>query len=431
MRGFCIEETANKDTFKSYVFFWVGQLFSILGSSITQFIIVWWLTIVYESPTILSLASFAYLLPLTIVFLIAGVITDRWNRKKIIIIADSLQAFVTLIIIILFNLEIVNPILIIIMNAFLGTFQGFHIPTVSAIVPTMIPKDKLSRMNGVNFLLTSFLQILAPIMSAMLLALFPIKIILWIDPITFLIALIPLFFIKIPLIKPEMISKKKNSFINDLKIGFKTLRLIPVVFMMLLIAMFVNFLMRPFSLLLPYFIYFNHSGTATDLAFVIAFLYGGMILGALISSIKKSWKHSVSIYFMGELIIMLTIGIFAVSPHGYFIYMAIVVAFYGLVIPIINTIYLTTMQLKVPADKMGRISSIDYALSMAISPIATILAGPLGELLGVPNLILYCSIIGIIIALIFWWITYLQIKNKGKNEFEIKEIKVDLSQTEI
>ncbi len=317
------------------------------------------------------------------------------------------------------------------MNVFLGTFQGFHIPTVSAIVPTMIPKDKLSRMNGFNFLLTSFLQILAPIISAMLLALFPIKIILWIDPITFLIALTPLFFIIIPLIKPEMISKKKNSFINDLKIGFKTLRLIPVVFMMLLIAMFVNFLMRPFSLLSPYFIYFNHSGTATDLAFVTAFLYGGMILGALISSIKKSWKHSVSIYFMGELIIMLTIGIFAVSPHGAFVFMAIVVFFIGLVIPINNTIYLTIMQLKVPADKMGRISSIDYALSMAISPIATVLAGPLGDLWGVPNLILYCSIIGIIIVLILWWITNLRINNNSNNEFEIKEIKVNSTQIEL
>ncbi|MFX1385534.1 MAG: MFS transporter [Promethearchaeota archaeon] len=420
-----MEETANKDTFKSYLFFWLGQLFSILGSSITQFIIFWWLTIDTESPTILSLAGFAYSLPITIVFLIAGVITDRWNRKKIIIIADTFQAFFTLIIIIMFNLEIVNPIFIIIINTFLGTFQGFHIPTVSAIVPTMVPKDKLSRMNGVNYLFIGFLQILAPIISAMLLALFPIKIILWIDPITFLIAITPLIFIKIPLIKPEMISKKKNSFIEDFKIGFKTLRLIPIVFMMLLIAMFVNFFIRPFSFLLPYFIYSNHSGTAKDLAFVIAFLNGGMFLGALISSIKKSWKHSVSIYFMGELIIMFSIGIFAVSPHGSFVFMAIVVAFFGLVVPIINTIYLTTMQLKVPADKMGRVSSIDYAISMAITPIATILAGPLGELLGVPNLILYCSILGIIITLIIWWITLLRIKKDGNNEFKFKEIKVD------
>ena len=108
-----------------------------------------------------------------------------------------------------------------------------------------------------------------------------------------------------------------------------------------------------------------------------------------------------------------------------------VVAIGGLVIPIINTIYLTTMQLNVPVDKMGRISSIDYALSMAISPIATIVAGPLAELLGVPNLIFYCSIIGIIITFIVWWMTYLRIKNNGSKEFEINDLNVDSTQTEL
>ena len=211
-------------------------MFSILGSSITQFVIIWWLTIITGSPTILSIASFAYILPLTIVFLIAGVITDRWNRKKIIVVVDSLQAFITLILIILFNLGVENPILIIIINSLLGLFQGFHIPTVSAIVPTMVPKDKLSRMNGVNFLMRSFIQIIGPIIAAVLLALFPIKIILWLDPITFLIAFVPLILIKIPSIKPEIDSKKKNSFREDFKIGFQTLKVIPVVLMMLLIT---------------------------------------------------------------------------------------------------------------------------------------------------------------------------------------------------
>ena len=406
-------------------------MFSILGSSITQFVIVWWLTIITGSPTILSIASFAYILPLTIVFLIAGVITDRWNRKKIMVVVDSLQAFVTLILIILFNLGVENPILIIIINSLLGLFQGFHIPTVSAIVPTMVPKDKLSRMNGVNFLMRSFIQIIGPIIAAVLLALFPIKIILWLDPITFLIAFVPLILIKIPSVKPEIDSKKKNSFREDFKIGFQTLKVIPVVLMMLLISMFINFLLTPLGLLMPYFIYFNHSGTASDLAFILAFLNGGMLLGALISSIKKTWKHAVSIYFIGELIIMLTIGIFAVSPHRSFLFMAIVVAFGGLVIPIINTIYLTIMQLKVPADKMGRISSIDYAISMAISPIAVIVAGPLAELIGVPNLIFYCSIIGIIITFILWWMTHLRIKNNGKKEIKINDFNVDSAQIEL
>lgn len=355
---------------------------------------------------------------MTIVIPIAGVIIDRWNRKRIIVVVDSLQAFITLLIIFLFYFEMTDPILIILINGLLGIFQGFHIPTVTAIVPTMVPKDKLNRINGVNFLFTSFIQLIAPIISATFLSFFPIKIILWIDPITFIIAFIPLLLIKIPKIRTVITSEKKKSFIEDFKIGFLTLKLIPIVFMMLLVAMFVNFLWRPFTILMPYFVRFDHSGNASDLAFVLAFLNGGMLFGALIASFKKEWKHGTSIYFGGELTLMLAYAIIAVSPYGFFLQMSIGAAIFGFLVPILNTIYLTIMQIKVPADKMGRISSIDYAISMAISPIGTIISGPLGEIFGVPNLFLYCAIIGMIITIILWYFTHTRINNNKMKELE-------------
>ena len=166
-------ELANKNTYKSYKLFYLGQLFSLLGSSITQFIIVWWITIQTESIIILSIATFAYILPMTFAMPIAGVIVDRYNRKKLILIVDSLQASVTLIIIMLFNLKITEPILIIILNGLLGLFQGFHMPTVSAIVPTMVPKDKLSQINGISYLFSGFIHTIGPIIAAMLLAFLP------------------------------------------------------------------------------------------------------------------------------------------------------------------------------------------------------------------------------------------------------------------
>ena len=158
--------TTTEHTFRGYLIFWIGQIFSLLGSSITQFAIIWWLTEETGSPMILSIASFFYILPMTIVIPIAGVLTDRLNRKKILIVADSSMALIILSLIILFNIGLVNPILIIITNGFLGLLQGFHAPTVAAIVPTMVPKEKLSRMNGFNFLFSGFIHIIGPIISA-------------------------------------------------------------------------------------------------------------------------------------------------------------------------------------------------------------------------------------------------------------------------
>jgi DHA3 family macrolide efflux protein-like MFS transporter len=301
---------------------------------------------------LLSLASFLYFLPMTILVALSGVMIDKWYRKTIIIVVDSLQAYVMLLLIIIFTFDRTNPILIVAIIRLLGIFQGFHIPTVGAIVPTMVSKEKLSRMNGLNFFLRSFIQIIGPVIGAMIFSFMPFEIILWIDPLTFTIAFIYLLAIKIPKIKIENIDVKKKSFLEDFKTGFRTLKSIPLLFMMLLISMFVNFLLIPFNILLPYFIRYNYFGNSSNYAFIIAFMNGGMLLGALLTSIKKEWKHSLPIYFGLEFILMMNGGIVALAPFRLFLMITIVLGIKGISIPILNTIYLTIMQLKVPSDKM-------------------------------------------------------------------------------
>ncbi|MFX0021210.1 MAG: MFS transporter [Candidatus Hermodarchaeota archaeon] len=415
------ENLANQHTFSNYLIFWVGQLFSVLGSSISHFAIIWWITDTTGSTTLLSLASFLYVLPMTIVIALSGVIIDKWNRKKIIMIVDSLQAYVMLIVIIIFNLGGANPILIVSIMSLLGLFQGFHIPTIGAIVPTMVPKDKLSRMNGLNFFFRSFIQIIGPVIGAVLFSIIRFEIILWVDPLTFIIAFIPLLVIKIPKIKKEALVGEKTTFMDDFKDGVRTLKSIPEVFMMLLISMFVNFLLVPVGILMPHFIRYNHSGDASNLAFVFAFMNGGMLLGALLSSIKKEWKHALFIYFGLEFILMMGISLIALTPFQLFLMMGIVGAITFITGPILNTIYLTIMQRKVPADKMGRISSLDWAISSAIVPIATIITGPLSEMIGTTYLFLICSITGMVITLIIWWIAHTRVKT-FYNRKEVKEL---------
>ncbi len=415
------ENLANQHTFSNYLIFWVGQLFSVLGSSISHFAIIWWITDTTGSTTLLSLASFLYVLPMTIVIALSGVIIDKWNRKTIIVIVDSLQAYVMLLVIIIFNLGGANPILIVSIMSLLGIFQGFHIPTIGAIVPTMVPKDKLSRMNGLNFFLRSFIQIIGPVIGALLFSIIPFEIILWVDPLTFSIAFIPLLVIKIPKIKKEVLVGEKTTFLDDFKDGVRTLKSIPEVFMMLLISMFVNFLLVPVNILMPHFIRYNHSGDASNLAFVIAFMNGGMLLGALLTSIKKEWKHALFIYFGLEFILMMGTSLIALTPFQLFLMMGIVGGITVITGPILNTIYLTIMQRKVPADKMGRISSLDWAISSAIVPIATIMAGPLSEMIGTTTLFLICSITGMIITLIIWWIAHTRVKT-FYNRKEVKEL---------
>ena len=101
-----MEESANQQTFKGYVYLWMGQLFSLLGSLIVQFVLIVWITIETDSVLMLSLASFFTIFPNLIITPIAGVFSDRYDRKKIILVVDSMQASLTVILIRIYKIII-------------------------------------------------------------------------------------------------------------------------------------------------------------------------------------------------------------------------------------------------------------------------------------------------------------------------------------
>ena len=397
-----MEKIVSKSSFTQFLFLWMGQLFSILGSAIVGFAITWWITITTGSATLLSISTFMYVLPMALLAPFAGVIADRHNRKIIIAIADSMQALTTFIVIVLFWFNLANPIVVVLIMGLRGIFQAFHVPTFSAILPSMVPKDKLSRMNGINYLFISVINIIGPVFGATLYSILSIELILWIDIITYGIAMVPLLLVKIPLmIKPKE-EKEKDSFLHEFKLGLKTINLIPGLVALLLWSMVLNFLLMPTNILLPYYIRFEHGGNEFDLALLTVFFSIGMIFGSLLTSIKKNWNHKLFSYFGSLFILMGTVSILAFVPKGSYLPMWIGMIITGFMLPIGNTIYMTVIQLTVPKEKMGRVTSIDQSLSSIMAPIGAISAGPLAELLGIRPLFLIVSIIGSVGSIAVW-----------------------------
>ena len=399
-----MSSTTSTSTFKSYLFFWGGQLFSLLGSSIIHFVIIWWITKITGSAIILGVANFLGMLPLIILSPIAGVFIDRWNRKIIIAIADSLQAIITIWLIILFFCKIENVIIVILINSLRGVCQAFHFPTVKAIIPIMIPKDKLSRMNAIDYLFNGVVNIFGPVIAAVLYAIFPIIMILWVDVITFVIAIIPLILIPIPDIRQNQISKKHYSFIKDFKVGISGLKKVTGLVTLLVLISVINFLGQPFGTLLPLFVESNHSGEAGDLALVMALIQIGMIIGALIATSKKDWKNRVSII---SSCILISVGgyiISALSPTGNFILIGIGGMIRAAMVPMINTNFLTIIQLHVPPEKQGKVMSIVVSLAWAVIPLGSLTSGPLAELMGIVPLFITFAILellSVVITLLF------------------------------
>ncbi|MHA1648485.1 MAG: MFS transporter, partial [Promethearchaeota archaeon] len=175
------QKISSKPSYHSYLFFWGGQIFSILGSAVVQFAIIWWIVDTTESEIMLSISSTISLIPQLLVMSFAGVFADLWDRKNTIIIADLLQTLTTLGIIISFAVGFKNIWLIIAMNALRGVFQAFHSPASNAIIPLMVPQDKLSRINGIRNLSNGLIFIIGPVVAASLMAIFSVEQILWLD----------------------------------------------------------------------------------------------------------------------------------------------------------------------------------------------------------------------------------------------------------
>jgi len=400
-----MEQTPTKRNFRHYMYFLFGQQFSMLGSMIVGFTITFWLTIETGSPIILSISIFLMFLPQIIITPFSGVIADRWNKKAIIAFSDSMQAMVTFLLFVFFLFDFQNVWLVLGINTFRASLYAFQYPTVQSLIPTMVPQDKLSRINGINFLFSGVIISIGPLLAATLLAFFTIDQIFFVDIITFLIALVPFLLIKIPKVHRVTEESAKKTMFKDFKTGLLTIKMVPGLFAMIIFAMIWNFIHRPWAVLMPYFILITHEGTAFSLALLMTSSQVGSIIGSLITSVKKTWKHKIKLNIVGSSIFFICQIPAILAPKGDFILMMISLFPAFVLFPITVSTYLAILQTVVSKDKIGRVMSIDHMISMAIAPIGALIAGPLAEAIGIINLFLIAAIIGIIFPYIIWFFT--------------------------
>lgn len=427
--------TANKHTFRNYMQFLLGQLVSMLGSNIISFVMIWWVTVNYENPIYLSLIYFFAVGTGVIVAPIGGVFADRWNRKKIIFISDSLIVFCSLLYFLImtyqsFMSDMLTLWLIIAVVFFSSMVGSFQRPAVFSIIPLMVPKDKLSRLNGLRFVLFGAINIIGPAVGAILYDLWPINYIILIDICSWAIALTPLILLKIPPTpreKTEEIKVKKPSFLSEFKEGLSYMKGIKGLLALTLIATFINGFEQPIFALRPAFIKYLHGGSATDLAIVVAAGQIAMFSSGVFLTIKKEWKKHILVVMIALYVQIMGIILQSVAPIGkiWFIAMGAFVTF--LTFPFTNTIINTVFQIVIAPDKQGRVLSIVGSIASAITPIAMLVSGPLANAIGYVPLFVGSILIGGIIMTALWIFSDLgnldrKVEEIKQREKEIKEL---------
>jgi DHA3 family macrolide efflux protein-like MFS transporter len=149
---------------------WAGQAFSLVGSQVVQFALVWWLTQLTGSATVLATASLVALLPEIVLSPIAGAYVDRWNRRIVMIVADGLIALASLWLAYLFWIGATQVWHVYVILAIRAVGGSFHWPAMQASTSLMVPKEQLTRVAGLNQTLKGVLNIACPPLGALLLA---------------------------------------------------------------------------------------------------------------------------------------------------------------------------------------------------------------------------------------------------------------------
>ncbi len=166
-----------------------------------------------------------------------------------------------------------------------------------------------------------------------------------------------------------------------------------------------NFLLTPFSTLLPFYVKFEHFGEAPDLALVMAFFQGGMVAGGLLMSITRGFKRKMVATALSIYVIFLGYAVVALTPIGLFWFMAIGGLIAAIFLPVANVSTRTIIQTGVPLDLQGRVNSVIIAITSAATPLGMILSGAIVEFTRASTLFLGCAIIGVLILTIAWFFT--------------------------
>ena len=364
---------------------WTGQAFSLFGSALVQFALIWWLTRESGSATVLAIATLVGMLPQIVLGPFAGALVDRWNRRIIMMIADATIAAFTLLLAYLFASDTVQIWHVYAIMAVRALGGAFHFPAMSASTPLMVPQDQLTRVNGLNQTLQGINGLIAPPIGALLISLLPTQGVLLIDVGTAMLAILPLFFISIP--QPnryeDLHQKKKPSLMQDVREGLAYIRSWPGLVAIIFMGVFLNFLLVPTGSLLPLLVTKHFSKGAMELGLINSVEGFGIIAGGIILSVWGGFKKKIVTSMTG--IIGLGIGVLLIglAPASLFIVAILGSVLLGVTIPITNGPIGALLQSIIRPDMQGRVMSLLVSGATAISPLGLLIAGPLSDALGI------------------------------------------------
>ena len=374
---------APKQFTERFWLLWGSQAVSLAGSFAVQFAIIWWLTSSTGSATVLASAALVGLLPQVLLGPFFGALVDRWNRKRIMLVADSVTALASAWLAWMFYVDAASITHVFVALGVRAIGGAFHVPAMLASTSLMVPEEHYVRVQGLNQALQSGSPLLAAPLGALLVSWLPMSSIMMIDVGTALIAVIPLLFVKVPQPQNTSENSEQTSVLADVAEGIRYLRQHSEQMYLVLGATLANFFVVPAFVLLPLYVMQELGGGAYYLSVLqLTIAAGGVVGGSLLASWGGFERH-VHTVILGFAVVGAGTTIIGVAPTESQWMPAAAMLFVGAAAAMISGSIMAILQARVAANYQGRLFTLVGSIAGAITPLALLLAAPVAELLGI------------------------------------------------
>lgn len=368
-------------TLKNFYIFIIGQFVSQFGSRMTSYGFTLWIYKTTNSVFYTSLVTLCYLVPEILFNFIAGTLSDKWDKKTVLKVADSFAgvlSFITLILLILGKLKFQY---IFIINILLGIADSFQAPTSEVVISLIVSKKDYIKTSGIRSFFKSFLDIFVPILSVSIYALWGLKVIIIIDLMTFIFAYLTLIiFVKIPKLQ---ISNKKESFINDFQLGIKYLLSMKDILALIFFMGFINLIYGIYSTALAPMVLLRNGNNDFQLGIVTSMIGIAGLVGSMLLKFFPKFKNY-SVLLTNIMIFSFGVCNFSLGIGKNYIIWVLGIFLGNVLVPLLlaNVDYLT--RVRIPIELQGRVFSARNTIQYLFLPVGIFLSGVLNDFIFYP-----------------------------------------------
>jgi len=371
-----MRDNITNPTLKTFFAVWLGQSVSLIGSGLTGFALGVWAFERSGSITQFALIGLFAVLPRVLLSPLAGVLVDRWDRRRAMLLSDTGAGLCTLGVVVLLTAGRLEVWHIFVLTAASSAFSALQWPAYMAAISLLVPKQNLGRANGLVQLGRAMSEILAPALAGILMPVIGLQGVVLIDFATFGFAVLTLLPVRFPqTIKPPIEDTKKTSLREELTFGRRYVAARPGLRNLLALSAVLNFLWGLVgALITPMVLGFT---TTPGLGGIISFAGFGMLAGSLVMSIWGGPRRRINGVLFFEMLSGVCFLLIGLRPA----FWPVAVGALGahMTIAIVYGSNQAIWQSKVETSVQGRVFAFQQMVASAAAPLAYLLAGPLAE----------------------------------------------------